>query len=385
MNFTSSDLQGSKTIEQRGKDAPMGSEDGNARCLNRKSPDITVSALRRISKEEKMQESSRFVFCGKTALEITHFLNDTNLPRIRTSLTRLPVHAPSDAELRNALAKLSLTGASKNIDFPAHLLFQNDVHHRKTAFRIPHRCTNLPKGRSFLKLGQNAFAASPNFALCELADETQNLLELLLLLWEALGRYRTRLTWMDASYETAPITSLRSLTRFVTDNPHLHGAAKIAQALRYVREGSASVRESQIALFMGLPLRYGGFNLGLPQMNYRVEASREARIISGRSHFRCDLCWPDQKVDVEYQSDEMHEGRRMRIRDSRRTNALITMGWNVICITNSEAQNLSTLEQIAERIRKLIRKRSHPSTRELNIKRLLLHRSLGIIDDGLHL
>lgn len=120
-------------------------------------------------------------------------------------------------------------------------------------------------------------------------------------------------------------------------------------------------------------------------MNYRVEASREARIISGRSHFRCDLCWPDQKVDVEYQSDEMHEGRRMRIRDSRRTNALIAMGWNVICITNSEAQNLSTLEQIAERIRKLIRKRSHPSTRELNIKRLLLHRNLGIIDDGLHL
>ena len=117
-------------------------------------------------------------------------------------------------------------------------------------------------------------------------------------------------------------------------------------------------------------------------MNYRVEASQDARLIGGRSHFRCDLCWPEQKVDVEYQSNEAHGGELMRIKDSRRTNALISMGWHVINITNNEAQSLTTLEQIAERIRVLLRKRSHPATRELDIKRLHLHRRLGIARDS---
>lgn len=73
----------------------------------------------------------------------------------------------------------------------------------------------------------------------------------------------------------------------------------------------------------------------------------------------------------------------MRIRDSRRTNALISMGWTVINITNNEARSLSTLEQISERVRKILRRRAHPSSRELDIKRLRLHRGLGIVDDGL--
>ena len=148
-----------------------------------------------------------------------------------------------------------------------------------------------------------------------MADEAKEMLDLLLLLWEACGIYRTDLTWMESTYETVPLTSVRSLTRFMSENPKIHGAGKIRRVLHYVRDRSASVRETQIALFLGLPIRYGGFNLGLPQMNHRVDASQEARLIGGRSHFRCDLCWPDQKIDIEYQSDESHEGKLMRIKD----------------------------------------------------------------------
>ena len=39
---------------------------------------------------------------------------------------------------------------------------------------------------------------------------------------------------------------------------------------------------------------------------------------------------------MEYQSREMHEGEESRIRDSRRTNALMAMGWTVVGVTNNE-------------------------------------------------
>lgn len=352
-------------------------EDPVATPSNKKAVDFDKGTA---SRPEGRSNYDKLVFCGKTALELAHFLNDANATPSRTVLASLPARAPSDADLQRILAPLCIRNRPAPISRPVHLLFRNNSHHRKTPLRIPHRCTRLPKGRPLLKISENMFVVSPAFALCELADGADEL-DLLLLLWEACGNYRSTLTWTENAYETTPATSLRSLTRFIGENSHLHGSASIKRALRYVRDGSASARESQIALFMGLPIRYGGFNLGLPQMNYRVNASPEARLIAGRTHFRCDLCWPERKVDVEYQSDESHEGKIMRIKDSRRTNALISMGWNVINITNSEVKSLSTLEQIAERIRKMLRKRSYPRTHELDVRRLRLHRGLGIVDD----
>ena len=78
--------------------------------------------------------------------------------------------------------------------------------------------------------------------------------------------------------------------------------------------------------------------MGFPRMNYEVIASPAARAISGKKSFRCDLCWPEARLDVEYQSKENHEGELSRIRDSRRANALAAMGWTVLGVTNDEPE-----------------------------------------------
>ena len=80
--------------------------------------------------------------------------------------------------------------------------------------------------------------------------------------------------------------------------------------------------------------------MGFPRMNYEVIASPAARAISGKKSFRCDLCWPEARLDVEYQSKENHEGELSRIRDSRRANALAAMGWTVLGVTNDELNTL---------------------------------------------
>ena len=118
--------------------------------------------------------------------------------------------------------------------------------------------------------------------------------------------------------------------------------------------------------------------MGIPRMNYEVKAIAGARTTSGRSSFRCDLCWADAKLDVEYQSREMHEGEESRIRDSRRTNALMAMGWTVVGVTNDELDSLAATDAIADTIRRLLGKRVQVRVSDYHARKLRLRRQLGL-------
>lgn len=114
-------------------------------------------------------------------------------------------------------------------------------------------------------------------------------------------------------------------------------------------------------------------------MNEKVIANEKAFAIAGRRSFRCDLCWREARLDVEYQSKQEHQGEAMRISDSRRANALAAMGWTVIGITNNEASSLSALGTIANAIRKQLGKRARRNVGNLGDRRLELCRKLGLI------
>ncbi|MDU5069348.1 MULTISPECIES: DUF559 domain-containing protein [Eggerthella] len=172
--------------------------------------------------------------------------------------------------------------------------------------------------------------------------------------------------------------TMRSLRSFVSLNPSIAGARIVARVLPYLADGSASPRETKQALVLGLPTSYGGYGLGIPRMNYEVKAIAGARTTSGRSSFRCDLCWPDAKLDVEYQSREMHEGEESRIRDSRRTNALMAMGWTVVGVTNDELDSLAATDAIADTIRRLLGKRMQVRVSDYHARKLRLRRQLGL-------
>lgn len=175
-----------------------------------------------------------------------------------------------------------------------------------------------------------------------------------------------------------PLTSARTIRDFVTRNPSLRGSGKTADILRYLADGSASPRETKKALVLGLPMMYGGYGLDIPHMNYEVKATPAARALTGKSSFRCDLCWPEAKLDVEYQSKELHSGEKKRILDSRRTNALASMGWTVIGVTNDELDSLVATDAIAETIRQHLGKRSVVRVSRYHERKLKLRRQLGL-------
>ena len=227
-------------------------------------------------------------------------------------------------------------------------------------------------------LGDNVYCTTPVFALVTIAARTSDRIFLLELAWEICGTYRTQKTTPDTAYQAPAFTSVDEIRSFVERNPSVRGSRKIARLLRYVADGSASPRETKCALLFGLPRKSGGYGLGMPRMNHEVIASPEARAISGRSSFRCDLCWPAAKLDVEYQSREMHGNELSRLRDSRRANALASMGWTVVAITNDELESMSATDVIASILRKRLGKRKDERLPHAHERKLALRRALGL-------
>lgn len=347
---------------------------------------------------KRVAPSVRAVFGFQTALEIHRSITDPSLkgPRrfspppgdcarerhLHTCSARIPRTALSDAALESLVAQLRERHPHLAFSQPAHLLVSGGRRH-STPAAVAHSCASPIPIRALLRLSEEAAIASPNLALCQLASTKMSFIGLLLMLWEACGTYCTRRTGLradeDPLFDAKPLTSTRSLKAFCARNSHLRGSRKVERCLKYVADGSASPRETQLALLFGLPERYGGWNLGIPRMNQEIAASEKAFAIAGRRSFRCDLCWQEARLDVEYQSDQEHQGEAMRISDSRRANALASMGWTVIGITNSEATGLSSLATIANSIRKKLGKRVRKNVGDLSDRRLELCQNLGLV------
>ena len=116
----------------------------------------------------------------------------------------------------------------------------------------------------------------------------------------------------------------------------------------------------------------------MPCMNYEVKASREASLIAGRATFRCDLCWPGARLDVEYQSREVHSNEASRIGDSRRGNALAAMGWRVVGVTNDELDSVVAFGVIAQVIEEALGKGGRPAVSGWRDDMLDLRLQLGL-------
>lgn len=239
---------------------------------------------------------------------------------------------------------------------PIHFITASKSQCRREGIAKPHLFTRELPSNSVLKIAGSYFVCTPEFAFLQMAAQRKEMIFLLELGYELCGTYQALVEGSFGDYGVAPLMTVASLRGFVEKNPSLPGACAVRRILPFLADGSASVRETKLALLLGLPRRFGGYGFGVPAMNYSVLANDRAKCIAQRSSFRCDVCWPDCKVDVEYQSKFVHSGETARIRDSRRANALASMGWTVIGVTNEELESPSACDAIAEAVRKALGK-----------------------------
>lgn len=326
-----------------------------------------------------MRSNQPSVYFGhKTALQILREVPPADLVPARGKARELPRCAPGIPETREAIRRLEAAYPNLRLERPAHILVKSPSRGRDSQERKTHVCGGQLSGASFFRLGSYAATSTVPLAFVQAATLEPDEMSLILLAWELCGTYRTKRTAASSAYQIPALTTVRALQAYVARNPSVDGARKAARALRFCADDSASPRETKQALVIGLPMRHGGYGAGIPRMNYEVEASKEARAIAGRSSFRCDLCWPEAKLDVEYQSREMHEGERSRIRDSRRTNALKAMGWTVMGITNDELDSLTATDAIAFAIYRHLGRRFRVTTSDFHARKVKLRRRLGL-------
>ena len=244
-------------------------------------------------------------FDGPASLAMLAALLRPAVPSPTRRTFNLPSAPSRRADVDEGVARAEeLLGVS--LARPVGLLTAASRRPRSTADHRFSVCS-LPLTRdAFLPIGEGLYICSPPFAYLRTLAQGASDVEALLLGFELCGTYRTLGPSDATSYDEPALASVRELRSFVARNRSLNGAARTMRIIDHLSDGSASPRETQLALLLGLPCSRGGGGLGMPQMNREVPASRQAQLMSGRRSFRCDLSWPNSRLDVEYQSREMH-------------------------------------------------------------------------------
>ena len=264
---------------------------------------------------------------------------------------------------------------------PEELLDEEGVAHVMVASRGDRRVSrrlrchlapacDLPEG-ALWRLGGDVLLPAPELCLVMLGA-SMGRIGLLRLGMELCGRYRK--TPDGASWWLDPLVSAARVRSFADACRRVRGVRLARWAAQHLVDGSASPRESAIALMCVLPTRVGGYQLPHPVMNLPMELSSGARAIAGQARAAGDLYWPDHSVLVEYDSDAVHATRRSR--DMERRDGLESMGIRVLTITTAQARDFDRLDACLTLLARRIRGRSRVVPSATRERRRMLHHEL---------
>lgn len=231
-----------------------------------------------------------------------------------------------------------------------HLLVCSPQARRNGKSTICHTWSgDLPEG-SFYKLSDEVYISSPEFLFLQLASPL-NTAQLVALGYELCGTYS-----FDPHHERgfrtrkAPLTTIERLSSYLDISSGTKGINRAKQALRLVTKNSASPMESTCHMLMSLPCRLGGYGIKNLLLNEEITLSSPASTIGKRKTCRVDIYPAGSKLDIEYDGGPDHSGKEALDRDRRRTNALISMGFEVIELTYEQVCDWAAFEEIIKRV-----------------------------------
>lgn len=349
-------------------------------CERKRAPHARAPRPIRETNAHAQPSAAPICFSHDTALRIARRRGTDRLrakPSTRRGTTP-PGNAPGAHNADRTARSLERAYPGLVLPRPLHILIAGDEYSRSAEPCVVHHCSKTFSAGSLLQLGGRTALCRPELAFIQMASVLRNDIALLELGFELCGTYRTESTASATAYNVPPLTTARSIRAFTERNSSLAGTRAIARVLPYLVDGSASPRETKLALMLSLPHARGGYGLDVPSMNRVVYADAGARAVSGRASFRCDLCWATAKLDVEYQSREIHANEASRIADSRRAHALSSMGWTVVGITNDELDSAQACDLIADTIRMRLGRRKRIRVSDYEQRKRELRQALGL-------
>lgn len=204
----------------------------------------------------------------------------------------------------------------------------------------------LPR-RSFVKVAEGFYVASPELTFVQMARALEEG-ALCACGMELAGGYPLDVDYRpdgEVVHVRAPVTSQTLLAAYADRYQGRGGANKARWAAQHLRDKSASVKETELALLALLPRRHGGLGAKEALLNEVVTLSPEAATIACQKKVVCDLKFKDSNVVVEYDG-ATHSDAEARTADSRRRDALRAEGYEVATLTNAQLQNPAEFQAI---------------------------------------
>lgn len=229
---------------------------------------------------------------------------------------------------------------------------QRDVPHVNTHVRSK----ELPD-RSFYKLDDGVFVASPELCMMQLASKLSEV-EAVKLAMEMCGGYAIDAVYDDPGFcKREPLTSPAKLAAYASRFYKPDSAARGVRFIKWLAAGSASPRETALHMLLCMPPRFGGYGIEIPQMNRRIVLTPSEQMLVGAHHFDCDMYWPRERVAVEYDSAKYHTAEEKQERDAIRRNMLQYKSIQVITATRTQVSRASEFDKLARQIARAIGKR----------------------------
>ncbi len=225
----------------------------------------------------------------------------------------------------------------------------------------PHKQRHELPHHALYPLWEGLFVVSPELCFIQMCASC-SFIEALELGMELCGTYALR---PDSDEGMAQrdngLVDVGSLQRHVESWRGLQGLGIARKASKYLVGGSASPMETKLFLLLCLPLQYGGYNLGLPELNPTFKLTREEMEVLRHSKIKPDMLWRKKKLVIEYDGRQ-HEEESQSKHDAMRKTILERRGYTVRQVKRHQLYNPLAFDQFASSIRTFLGVRQRLTT-----------------------
>lgn len=213
----------------------------------------------------------------------------------------------------------------------------------------------LPDGAVIARGGK--IIASPELLFLQLASELD--IHRLILLGLQLCSH-------PPGAPSAAITTKERLSFFLARTSGHHSHKKAWRALKYIENGSASIMESIVYMFLTLPHLLGGYGLGGAVFNYEIRLEDEAGKRLRQKRCFMDLYYKAAKLAIEYESFAFHSRPSEQGKDAIRSAILDRHGIEVMHLNTIQLYDKAAYKDFILNLSSRLNKRIHIRTEKFD-------------------
>ena len=219
------------------------------------------------------------------------------------------------------------------------------------------------------------YVVSPELCFVQMC-QSLGLADALELGMELCGTYALRPEGLEGmAQRDFPLIDVEALRRHLQSWQELNGIALARRAAKYITGGSASPMETKLYLLLCLPLQYGGYNLGFPELNPELDLTRAEMEILRGTKVKPDMLWRRQRLIVEYDGKQ-HEEEWQSRHDALRITVLEGRGYTVRRVKRQQLYNPLAFDNFASSVAAFLGVRRRPTTLKHQLAREELRRAL---------